>query len=63
MLNNPVGCGRITIGGQDIKTFDPEHLMAYMSFVFQDVVLFNDTILGNIRIGKMDATEEEIIAA
>jgi ATP-binding cassette subfamily B protein len=37
--------------------------MAYMSFVFQDVVLFNDTILGNIRIGKMDATEEEIIAA
>ena len=55
--------GRITIGGQDIKTFDPEHLMSYMSFVFQDVVLFNDTILGNIRIGNMDATPEQIIAA
>jgi ATP-binding cassette subfamily B protein len=58
-----VDSGRITIGGQDIKTFDPEHLMSYMSFVFQDVVLFNDTILGNIRIGNRDATEEAIIAA
>jgi ATP-binding cassette subfamily B protein len=42
---------------------DPEHLMSYMSFVFQEVVLFNDTILGNIRIGSMDAAEEQIIAA
>jgi ATP-binding cassette subfamily B protein len=41
----------------------PEHLMSYMSFVFQDVALFNDTILGNIRIGDMNATEEQIIAA
>jgi ATP-binding cassette subfamily B protein len=55
--------GRISIGGQDIKTLDPEHLMSYMSFVFQDVVLFNDTILGNIRIGDMNATEDQIIAA
>ncbi|MDR0662825.1 MAG: ABC transporter ATP-binding protein/permease [Spirochaetaceae bacterium] len=55
--------GRITIGGQDIKTMDPEHLMSYMSFVFQDVVLFNDTILGNIRIGNREATPEQIIAA
>jgi ATP-binding cassette subfamily B protein len=55
--------GRISIGGIDIKTMDPEHLMSYMSFVFQDVVLFNDTILGNIRIGNMDASEEQIIAA
>jgi ATP-binding cassette subfamily B protein len=58
-----VDSGRITIGGVDVKTLDPEHLMSYMSFVFQDVVLFNDTILGNIRIGNMDATEEQIIAA
>jgi ATP-binding cassette subfamily B protein len=55
--------GRITIGGVDVKTLDPEHLMSYMSFVFQDVVLFNDTILGNIRIGDMNATEEQILAA
>ncbi|MDR0370552.1 MAG: ABC transporter ATP-binding protein/permease [Prevotellaceae bacterium] len=55
--------GRITIGGQDIKTMDPEHLMSYMSFVFQDVVLFNDTILENIRIGNRDAEEKQIIAA
>ena len=55
--------GRITIGGVDVKTMDPEHLMSYMSFVFQDVALFNDTILGNIRIGNMNATEEQIIAA
>jgi ATP-binding cassette subfamily B protein len=55
--------GRITIGGVDVKTLDPEHLMSYMSFVFQDVVLFNDTILGNIRIGDMNATDEQVLAA
>ncbi|MDR1599238.1 MAG: ABC transporter ATP-binding protein/permease [Oscillospiraceae bacterium] len=55
--------GRITIGGVDVKTLDPEHLMSYMSFVFQDVVLFNDTILGNIRIGNMEATDEQVLAA
>lgn len=55
--------GRITIGGVDIKTVDPEHLMSYMSFVFQDVVLFADTIYNNIRIGNMDASEEAVIAA
>ncbi len=55
--------GSITIGGVDIKTLDPEHLMGYMSFVFQDVVLFNDTIYNNIRIGNMDATYEQVIAA
>ncbi|MDR0357291.1 MAG: ABC transporter ATP-binding protein/permease [Clostridiales Family XIII bacterium] len=55
--------GRITIGGTDVKTLDPEYLMSYMSFVFQDVVLFNDTILGNIRIGNMNATDEQIRAA
>jgi ATP-binding cassette subfamily B protein len=55
--------GKITIGGVDVKTLDPEYLMSYMSFVFQDVVLFNDTILGNIRIGNMDATDEQVLAA
>ena len=44
--------GQINIGGVDIKTLDPEHLMGYMSFVFQDVVLFNDTIFNNIKIFK-----------
>ena len=55
--------GSITIGGVDIKTLDPEHLMSYMSFVFQDVVLFNDTIYNNILIGNMEATQEQVIAA
>ncbi|TCL55383.1 ATP-binding cassette subfamily B protein [Kineothrix alysoides] len=55
--------GSITIGGVNVKTLDPEHLMAYMSIVFQDVVLFNDTIYNNIRIGNMNATREQVIAA
>ncbi len=55
--------GKITIGGTDIKTLDPEYLMDHMSFVFQDVVLFHDTIYNNIKIGNMDATEEEVLAA
>ncbi|MDK2807374.1 MAG: ATP-binding cassette, subfamily bacterial IrtB/YbtQ [Clostridiales bacterium] len=55
--------GRITIGGVDIRTLDPEHLMSYMSFVFQDVVLFHDTIYNNIRIGNMEATKEQVLAA
>lgn len=55
--------GRITIGGVDIKTLDPEYLMNYISFVFQDVVLFNDTVYNNIRIGNIEATRDEIVAA
>ncbi|MDO4338461.1 MAG: ABC transporter ATP-binding protein [Eubacteriales bacterium] len=58
-----VNSGKITVGGVDVKTLDPEYLMGYMSFVFQDVILFNDTILNNIRIGNMDATDEQVIAA
>ncbi|MGL6197883.1 MAG: ABC transporter ATP-binding protein [Lachnospiraceae bacterium] len=58
-----VNSGNVTIGGTDVKCVDPEHLMEYMSFVFQDVVLFNDTIYNNIRIGNMDASDEEIKAA
>lgn len=58
-----VNKGSIKIGGVDIKTLDPEYLMSYMSFVFQDVVLFNDTIYNNIRIGNMEATQEQIMEA
>lgn len=55
--------GNITVGGMDISKVDPETLMSLYSIVFQDVTLFNNTILENIRIGKMDATDEEVIAA
>lgn len=55
--------GCVKIGGIDVKTLDPEHLMSYISFVFQDVVLFNDTVYNNIRIGNMDATEEQVLEA
>jgi ATP-binding cassette subfamily B protein len=58
-----VKSGEITIGGKNIREIDPEHLLSYMSFVFQDVVLFNDTVLNNIRIGKKDASDEEVYAA
>lgn len=52
--------GEVKIGDVNIKTLDPEYLMHHISFVFQDVILFNDTIEGNIRIGKPNATMEEI---
>lgn len=52
--------GQITIGGVDISTVDPEVLLSKFSIVFQDVVLFNNTILENIRIGKKDASDEEV---
>lgn len=55
--------GQVLIGGTDIKTLDPEYLMSYMSFVFQDVILFNDTIYNNIRIGNMEASREQVMAA
>ncbi|MDR0655790.1 MAG: ABC transporter ATP-binding protein/permease [Treponema sp.] len=55
--------GRILIGGRNIRDIDPERLLSYMSFVFQDVVLFNDTVMNNIRIGKHDAADEEVFAA
>ena len=55
--------GRITVGGMDISTIDPETLMSLYSIVFQDVTLFNNTIMENIRIGKIDATDEEVLAA
>lgn len=55
--------GKITVGGMDISKIDPETLMSLYSIVFQDVTLFDNTIMENIRIGKKDATDEEVIAA
>jgi ATP-binding cassette subfamily B protein IrtB len=58
-----VNKGEILIGGRNIRDIDPETLMKYMSFVFQDVVLFNDTVINNIRIGKQGATDTEVRVA
>ena len=55
--------GRITVGGMDISKVDPETLLKLYSIVFQDVTLFDNTIMENIRVGKKDATDEEVIAA
>lgn len=55
--------GKITLGGQDIGKVDPETLLTAYSIVFQDVTLFNTTVKENIRIGKKDATDEEVLAA
>jgi ATP-binding cassette subfamily B protein len=55
--------GEIKIGGINIKDVKTEELMSNISIVFQDVYLFNDTILNNIKVGKQDATQEEVIAA
>ena len=54
--------GRVTIGGVDVKTVDPEHLMKFISFVFQDVILFQDSVYNNILVGNKNATREEVIA-
>lgn len=55
--------GNIKVGGMDISEIDPETLMSLYSIVFQDVTLFNNTIMENIRIGRQDATDEQVIAA
>ena len=55
--------GNITVGGMDISKIEPETLLSLYSIVFQDVMLFNNTIMENIRIGRKDATDEEVIAA
>lgn len=55
--------GTIKVGGMDISRIDPETLLSLYSIVFQDVTLFNNTIMENIRIGRKDATDEEVIAA
>ena len=55
--------GSIKVGGVDIKSVDPEVLLTDYSMVFQDVVLFDDTVMENIRLGKHGATDEEVLAA
>ncbi|MBO4771092.1 MAG: ABC transporter ATP-binding protein [Bacteroidales bacterium] len=58
-----VDSGKITVGGQDISKIDPETLMSLYSIVFQDVTLFNNTVMENIRIGNKNATDDEVKAA
>ena len=58
-----IDSGKITVGGMDISKIDPEKLLELYSIVFQDVTLFNNTIMENIRIGKKDATDQEVMAA
>ena len=55
--------GKITVGGMDVSKIDPETLMSLYAIVFQDVTLFNQSIMENIRIGRKEATDEEVIAA
>ncbi|MDR0428923.1 MAG: ABC transporter ATP-binding protein/permease [Tannerellaceae bacterium] len=58
-----IQAGQITLGNQDISQIEPETLLANYSVVFQDVVLFNASIMDNIRIGKRDASDEEVMKA
>lgn len=55
--------GRITVGGVDVATVDPEKLLTAYSIVFQDVTLFNNTVMENIRIGRKDATDNQVMQA
>ena len=55
--------GSITVGGMEVSQIDPEKLMSLYSIVFQDVTLFDNTILENIRLGRKGATDEEVLAA
>lgn len=55
--------GKITVGGMDISQIEPETLLSLYSIVFQDVTLFNNSIMANIRVGRKDATDEEVLAA
>ena len=54
--------GKITVGGMDVSKVEPEKLLELYSIIFQDVTLFNNTVMENIRIGKKNATDEEVIA-
>ncbi|WOC32468.1 MULTISPECIES: ABC transporter ATP-binding protein [Caproicibacterium] len=58
-----VNGGRVTLGGVDVSTVEPETLLKNYAIVFQDVVLFHDTVLENIRLGRRDATDSEVLAA
>ena len=55
--------GKVTVGGVDVSTVDPEALLGAFSIVFQDVTLFNNTVMENIRVGRKDATDEEVLNA
>ncbi len=55
--------GKITVGGMDVAKTDPETLLSLYSIVFQDVTLFNNTIMENIRLGRKDATDAEVLLA
>ncbi len=55
--------GKITVGGMDISKIEPETLMSLYSIVFQDVTLFNNTVMENIRLGRKDATDEDVLEA
>jgi ATP-binding cassette subfamily B protein len=55
--------GLITLGGEDISRIDPEILLNNFSIVFQDVILFNSSVMDNIRLGKKDAPDEEVMKA
>ncbi len=58
-----VDSGKIEIGGKDIRVLDPEFLLSNISMVFQNVMLFNDTLYNNLKIGKNSASHDEIIEA
>ncbi len=58
-----VSSGKITIGSEDVNSIEPETLLKDISIVFQDVTLFNNTVMENIRIGRKGATDEEVIEA
>ena len=55
--------GTITLGGVDVKTVEPETLFKNHAIVFQNVMLFDETVMENIRLGRGDATDEEVMAA
>ena len=55
--------GTVCVGGVDVSTVDPETLLRDYAIVFQDVLLFDDTVMGNIRLGRRDATDAEVLAA
>ena len=55
--------GTVSVGGIDVASVDPETLLRDYAIVFQDVLLFEDPVMGNIRLGRRDATDEEVLAA
>ena len=55
--------GTVRVGGVDVSTVDPETLLRDYAIVFQDVLLFDDTVMGNIRLGRRDASDAEVLAA